>query len=102
MAKSFQDLVDKTGNEKTKQIATKRTKELLTDNESVDIQDRFINIAQTLFISWIKDLPNNVENNTRKENIKQFNFIAELAFDAASEFIKVFGHKENKSNDPTQ
>jgi len=30
MAKSFKDLVDKTGNEKTKQIATKRTKELLT------------------------------------------------------------------------
>lgn len=34
MAKSFKKLVDKTGNEKTKKIAKKRTKELLKQSKS--------------------------------------------------------------------
>ena len=44
MAKSFKKLVDKTGNEKTKKIAKKRTKELLKQSktESFDIENDLV------------------------------------------------------------
>lgn len=59
-------------------------------------QKRFVDIGQTLFTSWIKDLPVGVEHNTEEENIKQFNLLAKLAFDAAGEFAKVFYNQEDK------
>jgi hypothetical protein len=56
--------------------------------------ERFVDIGQTLFISWIRDLPTGIENSTQQENCEQFKMIAQMAFDAAEEFAKVFKGKE--------
>jgi len=60
-------------------------------------EKRFVDIGQTLFTSWIRDLPTGIENNTQKENCEQFNMIAQMAFDAAVEFSKVFENQKNNN-----
>lgn len=60
-------------------------------------EKRFVDIGQTLFVGWIRDLPTGIENNTQKENCEQFNMIAKMAFDAAGEFAKVFENQENNN-----
>ena len=58
-------------------------------------EKRFVDIGQTLFTSWIKDFPPGAENSTQEENCKQFKILAQIAFDAAGEFAKVFKNQEN-------
>lgn len=58
---------------------------------------RFVDIGQTLYTSWIKDLTPGVENTTEEQQMKEFSFLAQLAFTAAGEFAKVFeGQEEHK------
>ena len=61
-------------------------------------EKRFVDIGQTLFMGWIRDLPDGVNENTRKENREQFKIIAQMAFDAAGEFAKVFDGQEKLEN----
>jgi hypothetical protein len=56
-------------------------------------QERFVDLGQTLFVEWLRTL-NNAQNSTEQERREVFKFGAELAFEAAEEFAKVFHHQE--------
>lgn len=61
-------------------------------------EKRFVDIGQTLFIGWIRNLPDGVDKNTREENREGFKIIAQMAFDAAGQFAKVFEDQEKLEN----
>ena len=56
-------------------------------------QERFVDLGQTLFVEWLRTL-NNAQNSTEEERRELFKFGAEMAFEAAEEFAKVFRHQE--------
>ncbi len=57
-------------------------------------QKRFVDLGQTLFVEWLKTL-NNAQKSTEEERRELFKFCAELSFEAAEEFAKVFRYQEN-------
>ena len=57
-------------------------------------QKRFVDLGQTLYVEWLKKL-NNVQDLTEEDRRDMFNFAAELSFEAAEEFAKVFRHQED-------
>jgi len=56
-------------------------------------QKRFVDLGQTLYVEWLKTL-NNAQNSTEEERRELFKFGAEMSFEAAEEFAKVFRHQE--------
>jgi hypothetical protein len=56
-------------------------------------QERFIDLGQTLYVEWLKTL-NNAQSSTEEERRELFKFAAEMSFEAAEEFAKVFRHQE--------
>ena len=62
----------------------------MTDDFS---QKRFVDLGQTLFVEWLKTC-SNMQSITEQERREVFKFGAELAFEAAEEFAKVFRHQE--------
>ena len=65
-----------------------------TRTEMTDFsQKRFVDLGQTLYVEWLKTL-NNAQSSTEEERREVFKFGAELAFEAAEEFAKVFNHQE--------
>jgi hypothetical protein len=63
----------------------------MTDDFS---QKRFVDLGQTLYVEWLKTL-NSAQNSTEEERRELFKFGAEIAFEAAEEFAKVFRHQED-------
>jgi hypothetical protein len=58
-------------------------------------QKRFVDLGQTLYVEWLKTC-SNMQSATEQERREIFKFCAELSFEAAEEFAKVFCHqKEN-------
>jgi hypothetical protein len=58
-------------------------------------QKRFVDLGQTLYTEWLKTC-SNMQSATEQERREIFKFGAELSFEAAEEFAKVFCHqKEN-------
>ena len=65
-----------------------------TRTEMTDFsQKRFVDLGQTLYVEWLKTL-NNAQNSTEEERRELFKFGAEMSFEAAEEFAKVFRHQE--------
>ena len=65
-----------------------------TRTEMTDFsQKRFVDLGQTLFVEWLKTL-NNAQSSTEEERRELFKFAAEMSFEAAEEFAKVFRHQE--------
>ena len=66
-----------------------------TRTEMTDFsQKRFVDLGQTLYVEWLKSL-NNAQNSTEEERRELFKFGAEMSFEAAEEFAKVFRHQED-------
>jgi hypothetical protein len=63
----------------------------MTDDFS---QKRFVDLGQTLYVEWLKTL-NNAQKSTEEERRELFKFCAELSFEAAEEFAKVFRYQED-------
>jgi len=63
----------------------------MTDDFS---QKRFVDLGQTLYVEWLKTL-NSAQNSTEEERRELFKFGAEMSFEAAEEFAKVFRHQED-------
>jgi hypothetical protein len=57
-------------------------------------QKRFIDIGQTLYTEWLKTC-SNMQSSTEQERREIFKFVAELSFEAAEEFAKVFRNQED-------
>ena len=57
-------------------------------------QKRFIGIGQTLYTEWLKTC-SNMQSSTEQERREIFKFVAELSFEAAEEFAKVFRNQED-------
>jgi hypothetical protein len=57
-------------------------------------QKRFVDLGQTLYTEWLKTC-SNMQSATEQERREVFKFGAELAFEAAEEFSKVFNHQED-------
>ena len=57
-------------------------------------QKRFVDLGQTLYVEWLKTC-SNMESATEQERREIFKFCAELSFEAAEEFAKVFRHQED-------
>jgi len=58
------------------------------------LQKRFIDLGQELYVEWLKTC-SNMQNSTEQERREVFKFVAELSFEAAEEFAKVFRHQED-------
>jgi hypothetical protein len=56
-------------------------------------QKRFVDLGQTLYIEWMKSTTG-IGTISEAERKEMFKFCAELAFEAAEEFAKVFNHQE--------
>lgn len=56
-------------------------------------QKRFVDLGQTLYTEWLKTC-SNMQSATEQERREIFKFCAELSFEAAEEFAKVFNHQE--------
>jgi hypothetical protein len=56
-------------------------------------QKRFVDLGQTLYTEWLKTC-SNMQSATEQERREIFKFCAELSFEAAEEFVKVFHHQE--------
>jgi hypothetical protein len=56
-------------------------------------QKRFVDLGQTLYTEWLKTC-SNMQSATEQERREVFKFGAELAFEAAEEFAKVFHNQE--------
>jgi hypothetical protein len=66
-----------------------------TRTEMIDFsQKRFVDLGQTLYVEWLKTL-NNAQSSTEEERRELFKFAAEMSFEAAEEFAKVFRHQED-------
>ena len=57
-------------------------------------QKRFADLGQTLYTEWLKTC-SNMQSATEQERREIFKFCAELSFEAAEEFAKVFRHQED-------
>jgi hypothetical protein len=57
-------------------------------------QKRFVDLGQTLYTEWLKTC-SNMQSATEQERREIFKFCAELSFEAAEEFAKVFRHQED-------
>lgn len=57
-------------------------------------QKRFVDLGQTLYIEWLKSITG-LENTTEQERREAFNLVAQIAFEAAGEFAKVFCNQED-------
>jgi hypothetical protein len=65
-----------------------------TRTEMTDFsQKRFVDLGQTLYAEWLKTC-SNMQSATEQERREIFKFCAELSFEAAEEFAKVFRHQE--------
>lgn len=66
MAKSFDELIGKTGNKKTKKIAAKRTQELLDAEFLSWLADRLVNVydesPNTDFVHKLRSVADRLEN----------------------------------------
>jgi len=51
-------------------------------------------LGQTLYTEWLKTC-SNMQSATEQERREIFKFCAELSFEAAEEFAKVFRHQED-------
>jgi len=58
-------------------------------------QKRFVDLGQTLYVEWLKTC-SNMQSATEQERREIFKFCAELSFEAAEEFAKVFLYQEEK------
>jgi hypothetical protein len=58
-------------------------------------QERFVDLGQTLYTEWLKTC-SNMQSATEQERREIFKFCAELSFEAAEEFAKVFLYQEEK------
>jgi hypothetical protein len=56
-------------------------------------QKRFVDLGQTLYTEWLKTC-SNMQSATEQERREIFKFCAELSFEAAEEFAKVFLYQE--------
>lgn len=56
-------------------------------------QKRFVDLGQTLYTEWLKSV-NGLNNVTEEERREVFKIGAQIAFEAAEEFAKVFRHQE--------
>ena len=56
-------------------------------------QKRFVDLGQTLYVEWLKTC-SNMQSATEQERREIFKFCAELSFEAAEEFAKVFLYQE--------
>jgi hypothetical protein len=56
-------------------------------------QEQFVDLGQTLYTEWLKTC-SNMQSATEQERREIFKFCAELSFEAAEEFAKVFNHQE--------
>jgi hypothetical protein len=56
-------------------------------------QERFVDLGQTLYTEWLKTC-SNMQSATEQERREIFKFCAELSFEAAEEFAKVFLYQE--------
>ena len=61
---------------------------------SQNSQKRFVDLGQTLYVEWLKTC-SNMQSATEQERREIFKFCAELAFEAAEEFSKVFENQED-------
>jgi hypothetical protein len=57
-------------------------------------QERFVDLGQTLYTEWLKTC-SNMQSATEQERREIFKFCAELSFEAAEEFAKVFRHQKD-------
>ena len=57
-------------------------------------QEQFVDLGQTLYTEWLKTC-SNMQSATEQERREIFKFCAELSFEAAEEFAKVFRHQED-------
>ena len=57
-------------------------------------QKRFVDLGQTLYTEWLKTC-SNMQSATEQERREIFKFCAELSFEAAEEFAKVFRNQED-------
>ena len=58
-------------------------------------QEQFVDLGQTLYVEWLKTC-SNMQSATEQERREIFKFCAELSFEAAEEFAKVFLYQEEK------
>ena len=56
-------------------------------------QKRFVDLGQTLYVEWLKTC-SNMQSATEQERRELFKFAAEMSFEAAEEFAKVFRQQE--------
>jgi hypothetical protein len=57
-------------------------------------QKHFVDLGQTLYIEWLKTCTN-MQSATEQERREIFKFAAEMSFEAAEEFSKVFCYQED-------
>jgi len=57
-------------------------------------QKHFVDLGQTLYIEWLKTCTN-MKGFTKQERRELFKFAAEMSFEAATEFSKVFRYQED-------
>ena len=57
-------------------------------------QKHFVDLGQTLYIEWLKTC-SNMKGFTEQERRELFKFAAEMSFEAATEFSKVFRYQED-------
>jgi hypothetical protein len=58
-------------------------------------QKRIVDLGQSLYIEWLASMQN-AGPTTEEERREIFKIGAEIAFEAAEEFYKVFRHQEDK------
>jgi hypothetical protein len=63
----------------------------MTDDFS---QKRFVDLGQKLYVEWLKTC-SNMQSATEQERREIFKFGAEMSFEAAEEFAKVFRQQED-------
>ena len=71
-----------------------KVQELASMDGQQTSQKRFVDLGQTLYIEWLKTA-SNMKGFTEQERRELFKFGAEMSFEAAEEFSKVFRHQED-------
>jgi len=73
-----------------------KVQELASMDGQQTSQKHFVDLGQTLYIEWLKTCAN-MKGFTEQERREIFKFCAELSFEAAEEFAKVFRYQEDTS-----
>ena len=73
-----------------------KVQELASMNGQQTSQKHFVDLGQTLYIEWLKNCTN-MQSATEQERRALFKFAAEMSFEAAAEFFKVFRYQEDTS-----